>query len=170
MQKLESPQALTRYLSRSGIRQCAGIWRHRATVGTDASSARDREIGRRICIERLNRPFEEPGQQNVVVGQQAQVATTVQFQRLEPIPNLADVVRIAVDSTKDVEALAEIRKRTKANLAVDLQENFRLAELVAPNTYVSEPVIRCTRLALPETVSLSGGCAPGAGRPWLPWH
>ena len=45
----------------------------------------------------------------------------------------ADVVRIAVDSTKDVEALAEIRKRTQANLAVDLQENFRLAERVAPH-------------------------------------
>ncbi|QDV68214.1 4-hydroxy-3-methylbut-2-en-1-yl diphosphate synthase (flavodoxin) [Rosistilla carotiformis] len=45
----------------------------------------------------------------------------------------ADVVRIAVDSEKDVAALAEIRKLTQANLAVDLQENFRLAELVAPH-------------------------------------
>ena len=45
----------------------------------------------------------------------------------------ADVVRIAVDSTKDAEALAEIRKQTKANLSVDLQENYRLAELVAPH-------------------------------------
>lgn len=45
----------------------------------------------------------------------------------------AGVVRIAVDSPKDAEALAEIRKLTKANLAVDLQENFRLAELVAPH-------------------------------------
>lgn len=44
----------------------------------------------------------------------------------------AGVVRIAVDSEKDAEALAEIRKLTTANLAVDLQENFRLAELVAP--------------------------------------
>ncbi len=44
----------------------------------------------------------------------------------------ADVVRIAVDSKKDVDALAEIRKQTKANLVVDLQENYRLAELVAP--------------------------------------
>ena len=41
----------------------------------------------------------------------------------------ADVVRIAVDSTKDAEALAEIRQQTKANLSVDLQENYRLAEL-----------------------------------------
>src|SRR5262245_25290337 len=38
----------------------------------------------------------------------------------------ADVVRIAVDSRKDAEALAEIRKQTAANLAVDLQENYRL--------------------------------------------
>ncbi|MDF1844197.1 MAG: (E)-4-hydroxy-3-methylbut-2-enyl-diphosphate synthase [Rubripirellula sp.] len=45
----------------------------------------------------------------------------------------AGVVRIAVDSDKDAAALAEIRQRTTANLAVDLQENFRLAELVAPH-------------------------------------
>ena len=44
----------------------------------------------------------------------------------------ADVIRVAVDSTKDAAALAEIRKQTKANLAVDLQENYRLAEIVAP--------------------------------------
>lgn len=45
----------------------------------------------------------------------------------------ADVVRIAVDSKADAEALAEIRKQTSANLSVDLQENYRLAELVAPH-------------------------------------
>src|SRR5690606_36795725 len=45
----------------------------------------------------------------------------------------AGVVRIAVDSDKDAAALAEIRQRTRANLAVDLQENFKLAELVAPH-------------------------------------
>ncbi len=44
----------------------------------------------------------------------------------------AGVVRVAVDSDKDAEALGEIRKLTTANLAVDLQENFKLAELVAP--------------------------------------
>ncbi|MEX0586979.1 MAG: flavodoxin-dependent (E)-4-hydroxy-3-methylbut-2-enyl-diphosphate synthase, partial [Pirellulales bacterium] len=44
----------------------------------------------------------------------------------------ADVVRIAVDHRKDVEALAEIRRQTSANLAVDLQENYRLAASVAP--------------------------------------
>ena len=45
----------------------------------------------------------------------------------------ADVVRIAVDSDKDAAALAEIRRQTKANLSVDLQENYRLAEKVAPH-------------------------------------
>ncbi len=45
----------------------------------------------------------------------------------------ADVVRIAVDSPRDAQALAEIRGRTAANLSVDLQENYRLAELVAPH-------------------------------------
>ena len=44
----------------------------------------------------------------------------------------ADVVRIAVDSRKDAAALAEIRPQTTANLSVDLQENYRLAEIVAP--------------------------------------
>jgi len=45
----------------------------------------------------------------------------------------ADVIRIAVDSKQDAAALAEIRKQTTANLSVDLQENYRLAELVAPH-------------------------------------
>ena len=44
----------------------------------------------------------------------------------------ADVVRIAVDSKKDAQALAKIRRQTTVNLAVDLQENYRLAEVVAP--------------------------------------
>ncbi len=45
----------------------------------------------------------------------------------------ADVVRIAVDNRKDAEALAEIRRQTRANLAVDLQENYRLVSDVAPH-------------------------------------
>ena len=45
----------------------------------------------------------------------------------------ADVVRIAVDSRHDAQALAEIRRQTSANLSVDLQENYRLAEHVAPH-------------------------------------
>jgi (E)-4-hydroxy-3-methylbut-2-enyl-diphosphate synthase len=42
-------------------------------------------------------------------------------------------VRIAVDNSKDVEALAQIRQQTTANLSVDLQENYRLAQSVAPH-------------------------------------
>jgi (E)-4-hydroxy-3-methylbut-2-enyl-diphosphate synthase len=45
----------------------------------------------------------------------------------------ADVVRVAVDSTKDAEALKEIRRQTAANLVIDLQENYRMAEVVAPH-------------------------------------
>jgi (E)-4-hydroxy-3-methylbut-2-enyl-diphosphate synthase len=45
----------------------------------------------------------------------------------------ADVVRVAVDSVKDVAALGEIRRQTTANLVVDLQENYRLAAKVAPH-------------------------------------
>src|SRR5438105_5728805 len=58
------------------------------------------------------------------------VATVKQVNELHAAG--ADVVRIAVDSARDAEALAEIRRQTKANLAVDLQENYRLAAVVAP--------------------------------------
>jgi (E)-4-hydroxy-3-methylbut-2-enyl-diphosphate synthase len=44
-----------------------------------------------------------------------------------------DLVRVAVDNAADVDALAEIRRQTRANLVVDLQENYRLAALVAPH-------------------------------------
>jgi (E)-4-hydroxy-3-methylbut-2-enyl-diphosphate synthase len=45
----------------------------------------------------------------------------------------ADVIRIAIDTARDVAALAEVRAaRPKANLVIDLQENYRLAERVAP--------------------------------------
>jgi (E)-4-hydroxy-3-methylbut-2-enyl-diphosphate synthase len=45
----------------------------------------------------------------------------------------ADLIRIAVDNPKDVAALGEVRQaRPNANLVVDLQENYRLAEKVAP--------------------------------------
>jgi (E)-4-hydroxy-3-methylbut-2-enyl-diphosphate synthase len=43
------------------------------------------------------------------------------------------LVRLAVDSPKDVEALAEVRRQTRAALVVDLQESYRLAESVAPH-------------------------------------
>ena len=41
------------------------------------------------------------------------------------------LVRVAVDSAKDVDALAEVRRQTSASLVVDLQESYRLAETVA---------------------------------------
>jgi (E)-4-hydroxy-3-methylbut-2-enyl-diphosphate synthase len=45
----------------------------------------------------------------------------------------ADVIRIAVDSRKDVEALGEIAGHTQVPLSVDLQENYRLVQQVAPH-------------------------------------
>ena len=45
----------------------------------------------------------------------------------------AGVVRIAVDSKKDAAALPAIRGGTEANLAIDRQENYRLALEVAPH-------------------------------------
>ncbi|MDR3234036.1 MAG: flavodoxin-dependent (E)-4-hydroxy-3-methylbut-2-enyl-diphosphate synthase [Planctomycetaceae bacterium] len=48
----------------------------------------------------------------------------------------AAIIRLAVDTPADAKALKairkEIRKRTDVNLSVDLQENYRLAENVAP--------------------------------------
>ena len=44
----------------------------------------------------------------------------------------ADIIRIAIDSRRDVEALAELRKGTGARLVVDLQESYKLAKSVAP--------------------------------------
>jgi (E)-4-hydroxy-3-methylbut-2-enyl-diphosphate synthase len=58
-------------------------------------------------------------------------ATVAQIQDMQQAG--AHVVRIAVDSKKEAEALIEIRKQVTANLSVDLQENYRLAEIVAPH-------------------------------------
>lgn len=44
----------------------------------------------------------------------------------------ADIIRVAIDSRRDVEALAELRKGTTARLVVDLQESYKLAKSVAP--------------------------------------
>ncbi|HVT44113.1 MAG TPA: (E)-4-hydroxy-3-methylbut-2-enyl-diphosphate synthase [Thermoanaerobaculia bacterium] len=44
----------------------------------------------------------------------------------------ADLIRIAIDTPKDVEALRTIRNESAANLVVDLQENYKLAAKVAP--------------------------------------
>ncbi len=56
-------------------------------------------------------------------------ATVAQVEQLAAAG--AGVVRIAIDTQRDCEALAEIRRRTTANLSVDLQENYRLAAKVA---------------------------------------
>ena len=58
-------------------------------------------------------------------------ATTRQVQLLAQAG--ADVIRIAVDSKKDVEALAQIAPETTVPLSVDLQENYRLVSIVAPH-------------------------------------
>jgi (E)-4-hydroxy-3-methylbut-2-enyl-diphosphate synthase len=57
--------------------------------------------------------------------------TVAQILQLEQVG--ADVVRVAVDSKREAEALIEIRRQTSANLSIDLQENYRLAEGVAPH-------------------------------------
>ncbi len=57
-------------------------------------------------------------------------ATTAQAEALSKAG--AAIVRVAVDSRREAEALKEIRDRTGANLSVDLQENYRLALDVAP--------------------------------------
>lgn len=57
-------------------------------------------------------------------------ATTNSVNQLEAAG--AGIVRVAVDSNQDAQALAEIRAKTTANLSVDLQENYRLARIVAP--------------------------------------
>lgn len=44
----------------------------------------------------------------------------------------AGIIRVAIDSKRDVEALAEIRKKTDACLSVDLQESYRLITAVGP--------------------------------------
>ena len=45
----------------------------------------------------------------------------------------ADLIRIAADSKKDADALIALRQQTAAVLSVDLQENYRLAEILAPH-------------------------------------
>ncbi|MAF64971.1 MAG: 4-hydroxy-3-methylbut-2-en-1-yl diphosphate synthase [Planctomycetes bacterium] len=44
----------------------------------------------------------------------------------------ADLIRVAVDSERDVEGLRLVRAESDAVLSVDLQEGYRLAALVAP--------------------------------------
>src|SRR3954464_10984065 len=46
-----------------------------------------------------------------------------------------DVVRIAVDNSAEADAIAEIRRQTTAHLVVDLQENYRPPERLAPHVH-----------------------------------
>jgi (E)-4-hydroxy-3-methylbut-2-enyl-diphosphate synthase len=57
--------------------------------------------------------------------------TVAQVHQLERAK--AGIVRIAVDNPKEAAALKEIRAQTTATLSVDLQENYKMAELVAPH-------------------------------------
>ncbi len=58
-------------------------------------------------------------------------ATVAQVYQLEAAG--AGVVRIAVDNPKEAAALKEIRAQTTATLSVDLQENYKVANQVAPH-------------------------------------
>lgn len=75
---------------------------------------------------------------NAPIAVQSMCATKTQdieatYQQIELLKQHgADLIRVAIDSKRDVEALQELRKRTDANLVVDLQENYRLVALVAP--------------------------------------
>lgn len=57
--------------------------------------------------------------------------TLKQIRNLESVN--ADIIRIAADNQRDAKALIEIRAQTGANLSVDLQENYRLAAVLAPH-------------------------------------
>jgi (E)-4-hydroxy-3-methylbut-2-enyl-diphosphate synthase len=58
-------------------------------------------------------------------------ATLAQLKSLERAG--ADIIRIAADNKKDAAALIQLRTQTDAILSVDLQENYRLAEILAPH-------------------------------------
>ena len=58
-------------------------------------------------------------------------ATVAQVHQLEEAG--AGIVRIAVDNLKEATALKEIRAQTSATLSVDLQENYKVADQVAPH-------------------------------------
>ncbi len=77
------------------------------------------------------------GSQHPIAVQSMTATKTIDIDATVSLVNLlhqagADVVRIAVDSRKDADAIREIRSQTTANLSIDLQENYRLAEWVAP--------------------------------------
>ena len=72
----------------------------------------------------------------ILLQSMAATKTTDIVKTVETCQRLTDagagLVRVAVDTLHDAEALRAIRKQTTANLSVDLQENYRLAEIAAP--------------------------------------
>ncbi len=70
--------------------------------------------------------------QSMCATKTTDVAATVEMVRT--LENAgAGIVRIAVDTPRDADALPDIRRETTVDLSVDLQENWRLAERVAPH-------------------------------------
>jgi (E)-4-hydroxy-3-methylbut-2-enyl-diphosphate synthase len=90
-------------------------------------------LTRKIRIGRITIGGDSPiAVQSMTATKTQDIAATIrQVELLEAAG--ADVIRIAIDTAKDVTALAEVRAaRPNANLVIDLQENYRLAERVAP--------------------------------------
>lgn len=93
----------------------------------------ERNPTRAVCIGTVTIGAGNP------VAVQSMTATHTQqidatLEQIESLQNAgADIVRVAIDNQKDAEALAEIARLTPANLSVDLQENYRLAEVIAPH-------------------------------------
>lgn len=76
------------------------------------------------------------GEHPIVVQSMCATPTSNIKQTIEQIYMLknagAEIIRLAADTEKDVDALKNIRLETEANLSVDLQENYKLAKDVAP--------------------------------------
>ena len=90
-------------------------------------------VTRKVAIGNITIGGDSPiAVQSMTATKTQDVAATIrQVELLEAAG--ADVIRIAIDTAKDVTALAEVRAaRPNANLVIDLQENYRLAERVAP--------------------------------------
>ncbi|MFL2635006.1 MAG: (E)-4-hydroxy-3-methylbut-2-enyl-diphosphate synthase [Dehalococcoidia bacterium] len=76
------------------------------------------------------------GTNPVVVQSMAATRTTDTNKTIQQINALHDagakIVRLAIDSKKDVESLKIIRENTNVALSADLQENYRLIKNIAP--------------------------------------
>jgi len=70
--------------------------------------------------------------QSMAATRTQDIAATQRQVRLLEAAN-ADLIRIAVDSRKDTQALEQIAADTEVAISVDLQENYRLVTQVAPH-------------------------------------